>query len=127
MFIHQQDWTSATRVAESYEPAALPDVLVAQARAAVSTNDFQRAETLFVSAKKPQLALKMYQDAARWSDALRVCKRHLPHKLAEVNEQYSRYSQSGESPSGANRGDKTGGDASGSLSSSIGSRRKRRR
>jgi len=125
MFIHQQDWTSATRVAESYEPAALPDVLVAQARAAVSANDFQRAETLFVSAKKPQLALKMYQDAARWSDALRVCKRHLPHKLAEVNEQYSRYSQSGESPSGANRGDKTGGDASGSLSSSIGSRRKR--
>ena len=36
MFIHQQDWNSATRVAESYEPAALPDVLVAQARSAVS-------------------------------------------------------------------------------------------
>ena len=30
MFIHQQDWVSATRVAEIYEPAALPDVSVAQ-------------------------------------------------------------------------------------------------
>ena len=36
MFVHQQDWNSATRVAQSYEPAALPDVLVAQARSAVS-------------------------------------------------------------------------------------------
>jgi hypothetical protein len=61
------------------------------------------------------------QDASRWSDALRICKRHLPHKLAEVNELYSRYSQSGESPS---QRDKTGGEAGG-LSSSIGSRRNR--
>ena len=120
MFIHQQDWNSATRVAESYEPSAMPDVLVAQARAAVSSNDFQRAETLFVQAKKPQLALKMYQDATKWQDALRVAKRHLPHKLAEVNELYSRFSQNGGVSPSQNKN--SSGDA---LSSSIGSRRNR--
>ena len=119
MFIHQQDWASATRVAESYEPSALPDVLVAQARAAVSANDFQRAETLFVSAKKPQLALKMYQDAVRWQDALRVAKRHLPHKLAEVNETYTRYTKGG---GGSSSPSKSTND---NLSTSIGSRRNR--
>ena len=95
MYIHQQDWNSATLVANNYEPAAIPDVYIAQARAAQGTGDLNRAESLFIQAKKPQLALKMFQDAARWQDAIRVAKRHLPHKLAEVNEAYSRFSQSG--------------------------------
>jgi intraflagellar transport protein 172 len=119
MFIHQQDWASATRVAESYEPAALPDVLVAQARSAVSSNDFQRAESLFISAKKPQLALKMFEDAARWQDAIRVAKRHLPHKLAEVNESYSQYSKNGGVSPVHNQG-----RSDQNLNSSIGSRRR---
>ena len=122
MFIHQQDWVSATRVAESYEPAALPDVLVAQARAAVTGNDLQRAETLFISAKKPQLALKMYSDAFKWQDAIRVAKRHLPHKLAEVNESYSAYSKNGGNSSSPSKNNTNGGDSN--LNSSIGSRRR---
>ena len=31
MYTHQQDWNNALRVAETSEPAAVPDVLVAQA------------------------------------------------------------------------------------------------
>ena len=31
MYIHQQDWAAATRVAEQNGPAHVPDVLVAQA------------------------------------------------------------------------------------------------
>jgi intraflagellar transport protein 172 len=93
MFIHQQDWAGATQVAEVYEAAAIPDVLVAQARVAVSADDLECAETLFVSAKKPQLALEMYQDAERWSDAVRFCEEHLPDRLAEVKQQFSKHSQ----------------------------------
>ena len=63
----------------------MPDVFVAQARVAVERKDFTRAETLFISAKKPELALKAYKEAGRWQDAIRVAKRHLPHKLSEIN------------------------------------------
>jgi intraflagellar transport protein 172 len=33
MYIHQQDWRNAVRVAETYDPASVPEVLVAQAKA----------------------------------------------------------------------------------------------
>ena len=77
MYIHQQDWAQAGRVAEQYDPSAMPDVFVAQARVAVERKDFTRAETLFISAKKPELALKSYKEAGRWQDAIRVVKRDL--------------------------------------------------
>ena len=35
MYIHQQDWASATRVAEQNDPAHVPEVLVAQAAVCV--------------------------------------------------------------------------------------------
>lgn len=35
MYIHQEDWTAAMRVAEQYDPASISDVLVAQGRRAV--------------------------------------------------------------------------------------------
>ena len=90
MYIHQQDWVQAGRVAEQYDPSAMPDVFVAQARIAIERKDFTRGETLFINAKKPELALKAYKEAGRWQDAIRVAKRHLPHKLSEVNDDYSR-------------------------------------
>ena len=35
MYLHQQDWNSAMRVAEQYDPASMSDVLVAQGKLAV--------------------------------------------------------------------------------------------
>ena len=32
MYVHQQDWAAATRVAEANDPANVPDVLAAQVR-----------------------------------------------------------------------------------------------
>ena len=32
MYIHQQDWGAATRVAEAYDPTAMGDVQMAQVR-----------------------------------------------------------------------------------------------
>jgi intraflagellar transport protein 172 len=95
MYIHQQDWVQAGRVSEQYDPSAMPDVFVAQARVAIERKDFTRGETLFINAKKPELALKAYKEAGRWQDALRVAKRHLPHKLSEVNDDYSRATSGG--------------------------------
>jgi len=85
MYIHQQDWANASRVAEQYDPASVPDVYVAQARVLVTRKEFQRAEGLFISASKPEEALKAYMDAAQWNEARRIAKRFLPGKINDVN------------------------------------------
>jgi tetratricopeptide (TPR) repeat protein len=88
MYIHQQDWDSAMAVAEKYDPSAVPDVCVAEGRAAAERGDHAKAEEHFISASKPELALTMYQEARMWPEAIRVAQRHLPHRLAEVNMAY---------------------------------------
>lgn len=90
MYVHQTDWTSAMRVAEKYDPTSISDVLVAQGRNAVENGDLGRAEGFFVDAKKPEMAMRAYVDAKRFPDALRVTKKHIPHKIREVNAEIQR-------------------------------------
>jgi len=81
MYIHQQDWASATRVAEQNDPAHVPEVLVAQAAVCVQRHEFTKAEALYVRAKRPEMAVQAYTDASRWADATRIAKEFLPHKV----------------------------------------------
>lgn len=90
MYIHQQDWQNAMRVAESADPASVSDVFIAQARLWIERKEFQRAEGFFLSAGKPELALAAYLEGGMWQDAVRIAKRHLPHKLMEVNMAHQR-------------------------------------
>ena len=46
MYIHQQDWDSAMRVAEKSDPSAVPDVCVAEARAAADRGDRPKVGTV---------------------------------------------------------------------------------
>jgi len=55
MYVHQQDWTNAMRVAETYDPAAVPEVYVGEAKACVERRDWRHAEELFVAAAKPEV------------------------------------------------------------------------
>lgn len=112
MYVHQQDWASAMRVAETCDPSSLADVLVAQARAAVERKDWPRAEALFVRAKRPELAVGALKDAGRWQDAVRLTKEFLPHKLQEVNADYARF-QRGEYVPSAQPGAAGGGGSGG--------------
>ena len=89
MYVHQQGWADAMRVADTYDPSAVPDVYAAQARAAADARDYAKAEELFLLGSKPELALAMYQEAAMWPEALALTQRHLPHKLSEVSVAYS--------------------------------------
>jgi intraflagellar transport protein 172 len=90
MYIHQQEWQNAMRVAETADPASVSDVFIAQARLWVERKDYQRAEGFFLSAQKPELALAAYLEGGMWQDAIRLAKRHLPHKLMEVNMAHQR-------------------------------------
>jgi len=88
MYVHQQDWVNALRVAESYDPATVADVLIAQARTKADAGDQRGAEELYLSAARPELALVMYQEADMWPEALKLAQLHLPHRAAEVNMAY---------------------------------------
>lgn len=74
MYIHQNDWPNALRVAEAHDPSSLDDIYASQGRVAAERKDFAAAETLYIRAKKPENAIKMYKDARMWQDALRVAK-----------------------------------------------------
>lgn len=89
MYVHQHDWTNALRVAETYDASVVPDVYIAHAKVmSDEEKDFVKAEELYLSAGRPELALAMYQEANKWPEALRLAQLHLPHRVVEVNMSY---------------------------------------
>lgn len=81
MYMHNQDWESAMRVAEQFDPTSITDILVAQARSLIDRKQYSVAESVYLKAKRPDLALKMYRDAKLWHDALRIAENYLPAKV----------------------------------------------
>ncbi|XP_037749516.1 LOW QUALITY PROTEIN: intraflagellar transport protein 172 homolog [Chelonia mydas] len=90
MFVHNQNWDAAQRVAEAHDPDSVADVLVGQARFAFEQKEFQKAEAFLLRAQRPELAVKYYKEASMWSDALRTCKEYVPSRLEALQEEYDR-------------------------------------
>lgn len=90
MYVHNQDWDSAQRVAEENDPDSVTDVLVGQARVAFDKKEYQKSETFLLRAQRPELAARYYKEAGMWTDALRVVKEYLPHKLEQWQDEYDR-------------------------------------
>ncbi|KAH9500287.1 hypothetical protein Btru_073626 [Bulinus truncatus] len=90
MYVHNQDWDSAQRVAEAHDQDSVADVLVGQARFAFEEKDYSKAESYLLRAQRPELAIKFYKDSGMWSDALRICKEYLPNKLQQLQDEYDR-------------------------------------
>jgi len=84
MYVHQRDWVSAMRIAENYDQSSVKDVMVHQAKDLVDQNNLQAAETLFIQAGKPELAVQAYSSKRMVQDAVRLCKKHCPHMLGDV-------------------------------------------
>ena len=103
MYVHQQDWTSAVRVAENFEPSAVPDVYIAHARVKADAGEHKAAEELYLSAARPELALFMYQEAGMWAEALKLAQYHLPHRVGEVSASFQ--SAQARAGKGATKGD----------------------
>ena len=60
-YVHNQDWASAQRVAESHDPDSVCEVLVGQAKLCFDQKDFQKAEAFLLRAQRPELAVKYYK------------------------------------------------------------------
>eukprot|EP01116_Phalansterium_solitarium_P017851 TRINITY_DN4518_c0_g1_i1.p1 TRINITY_DN4518_c0_g1~~TRINITY_DN4518_c0_g1_i1.p1 ORF type:complete len:1449 (+),score=743.80 TRINITY_DN4518_c0_g1_i1:1439-5785(+) len=82
MFIHQQDWENAKRVAESFSPGSVADIWEAQGRLQAQAKNYRGAEELFVRAGKPEEAVKMYRELQMMTDAARVARDHMTDKTA---------------------------------------------
>ncbi|TPX36361.1 hypothetical protein SmJEL517_g01621 [Synchytrium microbalum] len=91
MHVHNQDWERAMMVVERHDQESATEVLVAQAGALFSKSEYGRAETLLLRAQRPELAIKMYEEAGQWKDAIRFTKEHAPSKSAEVHSDYDRF------------------------------------
>ena len=100
MYVHNQDWDSAQRVAEQHDEDSVADVLVGQAKVAFEAGDLQKFEGLLLRAQRPELAVKQYRDSHMWPDALRVCKEYLPHKLSALQDEYERESMAADGARG---------------------------
>ena len=86
MYVHNQDWDAAQRVAEEHDPNSVSDVLVSldmtfpsrgynypqvgQAKIAFESRDFTKFESLLLRAQRPELAVKQYRDQVGFS---KVC------------------------------------------------------
>ncbi|XP_053316583.1 intraflagellar transport protein 172 homolog [Spea bombifrons] len=88
MYVHNQDWSSAQRVAELYDTDSVGDVLDGQARSAFEQKDYQKAEALFLRAQRPERAVQYYKESGMWSDAIRICKEYLPARLEQLQQEY---------------------------------------
>jgi len=84
MYVHQRDWVSAMRIAEAYDRNSVKEVTVHQARDLVDQNNLQAAESLFIQAGKPELAVQAYTSKRMVNEAMRVCKKHCPHMLGDI-------------------------------------------
>ncbi|CAI9571384.1 unnamed protein product [Staurois parvus] len=90
MYVHNQDWDAAQRVAELYDPGSVGDVLEGQARFAFEQKDYQKAEAFLLRAQRPELAVRHYKEAGMWSDAIRICKEYVPAMLEQLQLEYER-------------------------------------
>jgi intraflagellar transport protein 172 len=104
MYLHLKDWAAALRVAENSDPGSVADVLAAQGQAAAGERDWATAEALLLEAKRPELAVDMYLQARSFPDALRVTKKHLPHRVPEINDRIRRGMAAGEGSGGGGGG-----------------------
>ena len=60
-YVHNQQWPSAQRVAENYDPDSVPDILVGQARQAFQEQNYSKFESLLLRAGRSEMAIGLYK------------------------------------------------------------------
>lgn len=88
MYEHQSDWHSALQVARQYHPDSVPQVAMNQGKHYLERKDYQKAESCFINARQPDVAIRMYLEAMMYNDAHRVASKHAPHLADEIYQRY---------------------------------------
>ena len=88
MYTELGDYSSALRLANQYDPKKSSDIHLEYAKQLMQKKDFNRAEKAFIEAKRPELAIKMYEKLGSSNDALRVARKHCPQMLNQLNNKF---------------------------------------
>ena len=118
MYVHQQDWAAALRIAEGFDPASLGDITLAQAAVCVERQDYAGAQAMFLKAKRPEAAIQMYKQARKWEEAIRVAEDYLPSAVHALHQELAA-SMGGGSLSGGGGGSGMGGMGMGGTFDSV--------
>ncbi|XP_037908543.1 intraflagellar transport protein 172 homolog isoform X1 [Hermetia illucens] len=86
MHTHSGDWKSALRVAETYLPEVVNEVLISQAGSALETRNYPEYEALLLRAQRPDLVIQHYREYQMYEDAIRIAEEHLPAAVAELKK-----------------------------------------
>ena len=83
MYCELGDFASAMRICN--DPKKMTEISLELAKQMVQRKDFNKAEKAFIDAKRPDLAIKMYEKLGSAQDAIRVAKKHAPSMVNELN------------------------------------------
>ena len=61
MYINVQDWASASRIAEQFDPELMQEIYIAQAKASYEQHDLGQAESFLLKAQRPEAVIKIYK------------------------------------------------------------------
>ncbi|XP_026675781.1 intraflagellar transport protein 172 homolog [Diaphorina citri] len=90
MYIHNQDWENAERIANEHDPTSIGDILLNQSKCEFENENFSKFETLLLRAHKVDLIIEKYKMNHMWNDALRVCGEYVPSKLPLLQQEYEK-------------------------------------
>lgn len=90
MYIHNQDWENAERIANEHDPSSLGDILMNQGKSEFESGNFSKFETLLLRAHKVDLIIEKYKMNRMWNEALRVCGEYVPSKLPLLQQEYEK-------------------------------------
>uniref|UniRef100_A0A8D8QWB1 Intraflagellar transport protein 172 homolog n=1 Tax=Cacopsylla melanoneura TaxID=428564 RepID=A0A8D8QWB1_9HEMI len=90
MYVHNQDWENAERIANEHDPSSIGDILLNQSKFEFENENFSKFETLLLRAHKVDLIIEKYKMNRMWNDALRVCGEYVPSKLPLLQQEYEK-------------------------------------
>ncbi|EPZ35542.1 WD40 repeat-like protein [Rozella allomycis CSF55] len=92
MYVHNQDWDSALRVAEQFDVSSLQDVLLGLAKELFDKKEYKKAESLILRAHLPEIAIKLYRENQMWQQAIKFALENLPAKVPELKAEFEVHS-----------------------------------
>lgn len=83
MYCDLQDFANAMRICN--DPKRMAEINLEFAKQLMQKKDFAKAEKAFITAKRSDLAIKMYEKLGSHADVIRVAKKHNPAMLNDIN------------------------------------------
>jgi len=89
MYTDLGDYNSALKISNQFDPKKTPEILIDYGKLLMKKRELQKAEKCFIDARRPELAIRMYEEAGASQDALRVARKHAPNMLNEINKRFT--------------------------------------